>query len=109
MIVWRLVLISRASAETVTPSPSRRSTSLRRSSVRLGGLPSVLPSNFARLRPACGGAKSSRHARTLLDGDARYTWVARQRSEWRPRTDRGGQGARKVLRTQLSLVSYSSA
>ena len=35
----------------------------------------------------------------LLDGDARYVWVARQRSEWRPRTSRGGQGARKALRS----------
>ena len=31
----------------------------------------------------------------LLDGDARYAWEARQRAAWRPRTSRGGQGARK--------------
>src|SRR5215211_5064155 len=35
----------------------------------------------------------------LLDGDARYAWEARQRSEWRPRSGRGGQGARKDLRS----------
>src|SRR3954470_19980244 len=35
----------------------------------------------------------------LLDGDARYAWAARQRSAWRPRTCRGGQGARKDLRS----------
>jgi hypothetical protein len=33
----------------------------------------------------------------LLDGDARYAWEARQRAAWRPRTGRGGQGARKSL------------
>jgi hypothetical protein len=35
----------------------------------------------------------------LLDGDARYVWEARQRTAWRPRTGRGGQGARKGLRS----------
>ena len=35
----------------------------------------------------------------LLDGDARYAWAARQRAAWRPRTGRGGQGARKDLRS----------
>ena len=35
----------------------------------------------------------------LLDGDAQYAWEARQRSAWRPRTGRGGQGARKGLRS----------
>ena len=33
----------------------------------------------------------------LLDGDARYAWAARERAAWRPRTGRGGQGARKGL------------
>ena len=33
----------------------------------------------------------------LLDGDNRYAWEARQRAAWRPRTGRGGQGARKGL------------
>src|SRR5215204_525391 len=35
----------------------------------------------------------------LLDGDARYTWEARQRSSWRPRTGRGGERPRKDLRS----------
>ena len=35
----------------------------------------------------------------LLDGDARYAWVVRQRSEWRPRSGRRGQGTRKSLRS----------
>jgi hypothetical protein len=35
----------------------------------------------------------------LLEGDARYAWAARQRSAWCPRIGRGGQGARKGLRS----------
>src|SRR5215217_9179701 len=37
----------------------------------------------------------------LLDGDPRYAWVARQRSEWRPRT---GRSQRPVL---VELGSYA--
>src|SRR4051812_13831645 len=35
----------------------------------------------------------------LLDGDARYTWAARQRTAWRPRTGRGGGRPRQDLRS----------
>jgi hypothetical protein len=51
-MVCRLVLNSRAKADTVAPSPSRCATSFRCSLVRLAGLPKRLPSALARLSPA---------------------------------------------------------
>ncbi|KGS19789.1 hypothetical protein X962_5791 [Burkholderia pseudomallei MSHR7343] len=53
MIVWRLVPNCRASAATLAPASSSRSTSARCWSDRANGRPIALPSALARAMPAC--------------------------------------------------------